>query len=308
MIPGAVCAQTTVKKSDFVSTPTYDNLYPYMNNKMRVALNPGASPTQARSSSIAAVTRTGDISTAKRRVVARGMTNAARSAAAPTTGGAATTVRAGITTSSAALQGLGNAVPRRVVARSGARGDNSYVNRASAAAANAPQSTTESISSGRCLADYAACMNGYCERKNTPYNRCYCSSKLSQIDAEYQPAIDSLVKQIIVLRNGSNTYTQEEMDEYWESTVGRYTGGNSWADLDSALDINWADTESRVRGGQAFTTGHEYCVQHLRGCQYMASNLRDVYRSDIARDCSAYETALKKVKDVAESVVENYSE
>jgi hypothetical protein len=281
-------------------------MYPYLNNKMRVALNSGVTPTLSQSS-ISALTRTSDTSTSGRRVVARGTASAARSAATPTTG-ATTVARSGITTSAAEMQGLGNTVPRRVVARGASRGDSSYVNRASAAAAVAVESTTESLSSSRCLADYTSCMNGYCQRPSAPYNRCYCSAKLSQIDAEYQPAIDTLVKQIIMLRDGAGAYTQEEMDEYWADTVGKYTGNNSWTNLDNALDINWADTESRVRGQQAFLTGHEYCLQYLRGCQYMAPNLRDAYRSEIARDCSNYEKSLQKVKSAAESIVETYSE
>lgn len=91
-------------------------------------------------------------------------------------------------------------------------------------------------------------------------------------------------------------------------TIGKYTGDNSWVNLDNALNINWASMESRVRGAQAFATGHEYCVQHLRGCAYIASNLRDAYRSEIARDCASYESGLIKIKNTAESVVEAYSD
>lgn len=148
-------------------------------------------------------------------------------------------------------------------------------------------------------------MNGYCERENTKYNRCYCSAKLAQIDSEYQPAIDKLIKEILTLQ-GTNHWTEEEMNEYWMETIGKYTGDNSWTNLENALDIDWADTESRVRGQQAFAIGHQYCVQHLRGCYYMAANLRDAYRSEIARDCATYESSLQKLKNAAESIVESY--
>ncbi len=40
----------------------------------------------------------------------------------------------------------------------------------------------------------------------------------------------------------------------------------------------------------------------------MASNLRDAYKSEIARDCSTYEDTLKKIKNIAESVIEHYKE
>lgn len=163
----------------------------------------------------------------------------------------------------------------------------------------------EAVSSARCMADYVDCMNDYCERADTEYNRCYCSSQLAQIDSMYQPAIDSLIKEILTIRNESY-WTAEEMDEYWMETVGQYTGGNSWANLEDALDIDWAGTESRVRGQQAFAMGHQYCVQHLRGCSYMQTNMRDAYRSEIARDCAAYETSLQKLKNAAESIVEAY--
>lgn len=94
------------------------------------------------------------------------------------------------------------------------------------------------------------------------------------------------------------------MNEYWMSTIGKYTGDNSWTNLENALNIDWAGTESRVRGQQAFVTGHEYCAQHLRGCYYMATNLRDAYRSEIARDCNAYEQSLMRLKNAAESLIE----
>lgn len=148
-------------------------------------------------------------------------------------------------------------------------------------------------------------MDGYCVRENTAYNRCYCSAKLSQIDAQYQPEIDSLIKQILTMR-GTNRWTEAEMNEYWMSVVGKYRGENSWTNLDNALNIDWASLESRARGQNAFVTGHDYCMQHLQGCFYMAANLRDIYRSDIARDCSTYEKSLQKLKNAAESIVEAY--
>lgn len=166
-------------------------------------------------------------------------------------------------------------------------------------------STGTPISSARCMADYTECMNGYCERENTEYNRCYCSSKLAQIDAQYKPAIDSLIKEILTVKNGNN-WTDEEMNEYWMDVIGKYTGENSWTNLEDALDIDWASTESRVRGQQAFAMGHEYCVQYLKGCAYMQTNLRDAYSSEIARDCATYESSLQKLKNAAESIVEAY--
>lgn len=166
-------------------------------------------------------------------------------------------------------------------------------------------SSNERISSQRCLADYKECMEDYCEREDTAYNRCYCSAKLAQIDSKYQNRIDELIQQIIKLQYGTST-TSDEIKEYWDKTVGTYTNDNPWVNIDNALNIEWADTQSRVRGQNAFNTGHQYCVQHLRGCYYMASNLRDAYKSEIARDCDTYEKSLQKIQSAAESVIESY--
>lgn len=299
--------------SDFVSQSTYNALYPVMNNKMRVDLSNGTTPNET-TNPISTLVRTYDTPSSGRRVVSRSGGTGAR--VASTAAVAPTTARAGALGGAA---GTTNSVAqRRVVSRGNnatvrsaatGRGDATYTNPNQTTNANASsQNNIVSISADRCLADYTQCMNGYCQRQNTAYNRCYCSSKLAQIDAEYQPAIDKLIRQILELKNGSDIWTAEEMNKYWESTVGKYTGDNSWKNLDDALDIDWSDTQSRVRGQQAFVTGHDYCVQHLRSCAYMANNLRDAYRSDIARDCQSYENSLQKIKAVAESLVESFND
>ena len=167
-------------------------------------------------------------------------------------------------------------------------------------------SSNERVSSQRCMADYKECMEGYCKREDTAYNRCYCSAKLAQIDAKYQNKIDELIQQIVRLRYNTSTATSDEIKEYWDQTVGVYTHDNPWVNIDNALNIEWADTQSRIRGQNAFNTGHQYCTQHLRACYYMASNLRDAYKSEIARDCETYEKSLRKIQDAAESVIESY--
>ena len=142
-------------------------------------------------------------------------------------------------------------------------------------------------------------------RPDTAYNRCYCSSKLAQIDYKYQTEIDALIKKILTIQN-KNEWSVAEMNTYWMETIGKYTNDNSWQNLDNALNIDWASLESRVRGQTAFTTGHDYCIQHLRGCGYMISNLRDAYRSEIGRDCTKYEASLIQLKNAAESIVSTY--
>lgn len=166
--------------------------------------------------------------------------------------------------------------------------------------------TTARVSSQRCFADYKECMEMYCLREDTAYNRCYCSAKLAQIDAKYQNKIEDLIQKIILLQYGNTDASSEEIKEYWDKTIGVYTETNPWVNIENALNIEWADTQSRVRGQNAFNTGHEYCVQHLRACSYMASNLRDAYKSEIARDCETYEKSLQKIQNAAESVVKSY--
>lgn len=285
----------------------YNYMYPYMNNQMRTNLNPGVTTSQSLNP-INSVVKTIPMGT-QRRVVPR----------AAKRGGATSAARSATTSaiSSNTARVANRADNRRVVARRGGlRGtpeqtivqNQSTANRTDSTNVNLIQSSlasTERVSSTRCLADYTECMNMYCERPKTEYNRCYCSAKLSQIDSEYQPAIEKLINQIITLKT-KNQWTDAEMNEYWMDTIGKYTGDNSWVNINNALDIDWSDMESRVRGQNAFNTGHEYCIQHLRGCFYMAGNLRDVYRSDIARDCAIYEQSLQNIKNAAESIVESY--
>lgn len=289
-------AGAATRASDYVSANTYNNMYPYMNNAMRTGLNPGTSPSQS-TNQIDVLTRTiptgNAASTTARRVVSRSTT--ARSGV--TSG--ATTARSSVATAS------GRNVRARTVRGNGTVTRDDAVSNTQNTATNTTSGSHTNVTAARCLADYSECMDGYCVRENTAYNRCYCSAKLSQIDAQYQPEIDSLIKQILTMR-GTNRWTEAEMNEYWMSVVGKYRGENSWTNLDNALNIDWASLESRARGQNAFVTGHDYCMQHLQGCFYMAANLRDIYRSDIARDCASYEKSLQKLKNAAESIVEAY--
>lgn len=283
------------------TTPyNYNYMYPYMNNQMRTNLNPGTTTSQSLNP-INTVVKTTKLS-GDRRVVAR-----------PTPARSATTtsVRRNIT----ARNSIPQSAQRRVVARSGVRNVTSpratnrldatnSIQRSTTNSSNTQ--TTQRVTSTRCLADYTECMNLYCERADTAYNRCYCSSKLSQIDAQYQSEIDSLLTQIVTLQD-NNQWSDEEMNEYWMDTVGKYSSENSWTNIDNILNsIDWSSLDSRVRGQNAFVTGHQYCSQHLSGCYYMSNNLRDAYRSEIARDCDAYEKSLQQIKNAAETVVESY--
>ena len=295
------------------TTPyNYNYMYPYMNNNMRTNLNPGVSPSQS-SNLIDTVVKTTNMG-AQRRVVPRptasGNTNA-RSATKTGTNGRRVVARSAQQNNtparSATYSGQSN---RRVVARAGTSSGNRVARELSVPRINTntiSTSTSERMSSTQCMANYTECMDKYCERPNTDYNRCYCSSKLSIIDSQYKPEIESLFEQILKLKN-NNTWSDSEFNDYWADTVGKYTNDNSWTKIDAALDINWADTESRVRGQNAFNIGHEYCVQYLRGCTYMQTNLRDAYRSQITRDCATYEQSLQTIRDIAESAIAAYNE
>lgn len=287
-------------QSKYIKPDTYNYMYPYMNNQMRTDLNPGITPNQS-TNPMDVVVRTEKLS-APRRVVSRSSTKTARSTqniAQPKT--------------NVARSASGTNNNRRVVARSGvrrttqqARSNTRTNNTARTSPQIAPEPlATQRISSVQCMAGYTECMDMYCEREQTEYNRCYCSSKLAQIDSAYKGTIDSLITQILTVK-ATNNWSDSEMNEYWMSTIGKFSNSNSWVNIDNALNINWADTESRVRGQNAFITGHDYCVQYLRGCSYMATNLRDAYKSQINRDCATYEQSLDRLKNAAESIVEIY--
>ena len=299
-------ANAASQASEYISSTAYNQIYPYMNSKMKSQLASfdtnttqpklGAASVYTRTRSAAAGSIPGVIP--NRRVVRR--TTSARSATnnsyAPD---AVSATRTNSTTSSSSRR----VVKRTSNARS-TRADGSYANVLAGAVTT---SNEVSVSAARCLADYTACMNEYCERENTEYNRCYCSAKLAQIDAKYQDSIQSLIMQIIDLQYDS-PYTESEMQNYWQEKIVQYTGSESWIALDDALDIDWSTTQSRGQGQETFLVGHEYCVQHIQGCYYMASNLRDAYVSDISRDCASYESGLQAIENVAKSVVEYYSQ
>ena len=116
-----------------------------------------------------------------------------------------------------------------------------------------------------------------------------------------------LIQQIIRLKYNTDA-TDAEIKEYWDNSIGVYTHDNPWVNIDNALNIEWADIQSRVRGQNTFNTGHQYCIQHLRACSYMASNLRDAYMSEVTRDCEMYEKNLQRIQGAAESVIESYND
>ncbi|MCQ2581960.1 MAG: hypothetical protein MJ170_03190 [Alphaproteobacteria bacterium] len=283
-----------------ISGYTYNYMYPYLNNQMKTDLNPGTTTAQ-NTNPINAVVKTSQIANKPmRNVVPRAATKSNTNIMMPvaqqyTTNNAPTqTYQPNVARAATPSQ-------RRVVSRSNVQRGATIV---------LPDSGTTTtnqttVSTARCFADYADCMNNYCARPDTPYNKCYCSAQLAQIEAQYKSEIDSALTQLARLQ-GINQWTDDEMNEYWGTVIGKYSNSNAFENIDAALDIDWSSLESRVRGQNAFITGHEYCVQHLRNCAYAASNLRDAYRSEIARDCAAYEASLQRIKNAANAIIEEY--
>ncbi len=306
LVPTVASARAVVSRAArATNTPTsgytYNYMYPYLNNKMRTTLNPGDANAQS-TSPINVVVKTEPMpDTTPRRVVSRSgriQTNRQNSGTTNTS-----TMRAASRNLSAVQNPLAT---RRVSPRGATARATRTQSGTNSGTINSSTANSTYVSSSRCMADYTECMNAYCVRSDTEYNRCYCSSKLSQIESTYQPQIDSLVKQILRAKQ-TGDWTDTEMAEYWNSMIGQYVGENTWENLDNALDIDWPDADMRMQGQNAYLTGHQYCIQHLKNCAYAAPNMRDVYRSEIARDCATYEKSLDKLKTALETALETYS-
>jgi len=301
--PYAMAASNFIPKR-FNTVTSHDDVYPYRLNNAKTNSNKTTNSTGSVSSS----------PVGKRNVVRR-KTNARVAAVNSVPKSTNPTVsERRVVQRSASQRSATNNTP--MLRQSGGRNSSNMMTRSSNPIRNRTQNnirittadttqSNEKVSAQRCMSDYKQCMEGYCQREDTAYNRCYCSAKLAQIDSKYQNKIDSLIQQIIKLQYDADA-DSDEIKEYWNQTVGVYTHTNPWVNIDNALNIEWADTQSRVRGQNAFNTGHQYCVQHLRACSYMATNMRDAYKSEIARDCNAYEQSLQKIQNAAESVIESY--
>ena len=299
----AMAAGAAVQKpAMYVDPNAYAYMYPYMNNQMRTALNPGTTVAMVNNP-IDVVVKTKQLST-PRRVVARPGTQSTNARAATTQSVQNTVSTRRVVPRAATNQTV---APRATSATRGVANRAARGNARAAANATETQTTVYDVPTTRCLAGYTECMDNYCARENTAYNRCYCSAKLAQIDSKYQDEISEMSIQIIKLRAGG-AWTDAEMNEYWMERVGQYVGENSWMNLENALDIDWPTADERTRGQQVFLTGHEYCVAHLRNCASMASNMRDAYRSRISRDCDAYEQNMQRIHDAAAAMIEYYSE
>jgi len=304
--------------SNYINPATYNTMRPFMNEKMQTSLYSSSAESTPDTSSVfaRAATGSGNTSVAKlarsgtksstnssassgtRRVVARSGSTSYSSGTKRVVARSGSTARSAATYSSSA-----RGIQSRTVSARSSRGD---ISTRSSDTTIATVSDT-SVSTSQCLADYRSCMDGYCERKNAAYNRCFCSDELANIDNTLRPEVESILQQIIVIKNGgssSTSITDAELEDLWQDTFYEYTGTNDMASLNDALDIDWPDeTDDSLRGQNAFLIGHNYCVQHLQGCFYMVSNLRDSYKSEISRDCTSYKTYLTNLKTAGEAVI-----
>lgn len=287
----------------FNTVTSHDDVYPYRLNNTKINSNKNTTSTNTiNSNSTAPIGKRGVVKrTTNARAATKSVNNPGARRVVPRN---STSTTARVAQSAPAVRNVGGRGSSNMTVRSAAP----IRTRATNVRSESTSSTTSpKVSSQRCFSDYKECMEMYCLREDTAYNRCYCSAKLAQIDSKYQNKIDSLIQEIIRLKYNTDV-TSAEIKEYWDKTVGTYTQTNPWVEIENALNIDWADTQSRVRGQQAFNTGHEYCVNNLRACSYMATNLRDAYKSEIARDCETYEKGLQKIQDAAESVIEIYKD
>lgn len=319
----ALTGATAPRASDYLSPTSYNAMSPYMNNTMRNTLQPtgaaGAVDPSAAYARAALATPNSQFIAAQnaapvaqtRRVVARSgvPVTAARAAVAPVAqpGGVAVARSAGVPSVAAPTA-------RRVVARAGMTTAPMRATNTVGATTNngRPTNATTSVqtqsgfvadvSSAQCLADYSACMDDYCERADELYNRCFCSAQLPQIDSTYRPAIDAALQRILIAQGTGTAMTDAEIEQLWHDTFAADAwNGDAMSGLNAALNIDWPTSENTMAGQNAFVMGHSYCVQNLRACANMASNLRDVYRSTISRDCATYDKYLSNLKTAAET-------
>jgi len=310
-----VIAANGAAPNRFINKTLYENIYPStLNDNIQNKNSTKSNKKTSAMANSASMSPMGNRRVVKRTTNARAATTpmartaniapARRVIARPTNNARAATKSSNTTTIRSAT--APNNSNRRVVARTPVnvnRNRSGTITRLTNTTTNT--TTSNRLSSQQCFANYKECMDSYCERKDTAYNRCFCSARLAQIDSQYKTRIDDLIEQIIKLKYNTDA-TDAEIKAYWDATVGTYTGTNPWVNIDNALNIDWADTQTRFRGQNAFSAGHTYCVNTLRACSYMATNLRDAYKSEIERDCSTYERGLERIQLAAESVIESY--
>ncbi|MDR0449583.1 MAG: hypothetical protein LBG89_03975 [Rickettsiales bacterium] len=262
-------------KADFVHSNNYEYMRPYMNPQMAAQLSPG-NTAQARSAAAAAprrmVPRSGAASAARsataapantkqagasRRVVPRQQNNTAVNkarAAQAKANTAMTSARSGAVVGSAGIAPSGQVNSSRVIP-----------------ASNLVE-TGSDTSLTQCMSEYKKCMDSYCHRPNTKWDRCYCSPRMAQLDGQFQPKIEKAERLLVALSiSGKNA---------------------DYADLAAGIEFDWASAETRIQGQEAFTTAARVCNERLRPCFSVAGQLVNLYRSEMNKDCQRYEANL----------------
>ncbi|MCL2369527.1 MAG: hypothetical protein FWC83_02525, partial [Alphaproteobacteria bacterium] len=303
--------------SDFITPEAFNNMAPFMNQQMQQRLRP-AGTQNAPNQNIAvqrAAIASGNMpnqnliqgmtqhthAVPQRQVVQRPGANVARAAGTP---------QSGVLNHQSAA-----AAPRQVVARAATGGGQVHApqrqqteRRAVVARSATPVTQTlsvQQVAPEQCLALYTECMNSYCERPGTSYNRCFCSPRLAEIQEYYRPRIDAIMRQIVIVQNGgqlSEGMSDAELEYWWSRTI--LTGNNSLLNLNASLNaVDFPTSESMLRGRNAFNIGHEFCIRNLVPCAHAANNMIGVYRNAIARDCTAYQNQMRQLLRAAEIVL-----
>lgn len=263
--------------ASFVSENNYKYMQPYMTPRISQALSPatsGVAPRRVSARSAAPVARSASTTTAAR---------AAAPTAQPVSG---RKVSPRVRVSSSASSARAGTMPAGIAAS---------VNSARAAAASARAATTplqntgirvnaargatttnyttsNSPDVGECLAEYNKCMDGYCHRPDTQYDKCYCSVRMAKIDNEFQPKIEDAKRRLIAVSIGGAEAVPD--------------------DVDDGLDFDWVGSANQMQGQQAFVMGNSICATKLAGCTAFSGQLTNLYRSEMNKDCTRYENYL----------------
>ncbi|MCL2629295.1 MAG: hypothetical protein FWD33_01190 [Alphaproteobacteria bacterium] len=263
--------------ADFVSINNFQYMRPYMTPNMAREL----SPTNRAASQAAG-------QAGQRRVSQRpGNPNIARSAAVapnnhPQTVNRRVNARPNNPNLNAARAATNNASVAMNQARSGVMQPTHQTGRARetparAAVNTAPAEPVATVSMAQCMSEYRTCMDSYCLRQNTQWGRCFCSARLSQLEAEFQPQIERAQRTLIAVSiSGKNA----------DLSDAALTAGMS-------IQFDWAGNANAIRGQDAFIMGSQVCSARLRACSTVANQLVNLYRSEMNRDCQRYENILR---------------
>ncbi len=299
--------------SAYANQQSLSSMTPYMTQAMknRLEINAARSASVTTANNIRAVQtgtmakNSGNVATGgKRGVVARSGASMARAGT--------TSMASSVTSTSPARVASSASAGRGVVARSGtstaragttsmarsttnARSGTNTINQSTAIVTDDPNASA--VSSDRCIADYQKCMDGYCLTETSKYKRCFCSDRLIEIENGVQPSIDGLMEEIVASQIGDSASKDYMSIQEMQADLA------SLGSLENSLKIDWAKASNQLKGQAAYDTANNYCLQHLQGCYYMQSTLKNVYRSEVNKACMTYEAGLKQIEANAKKIL-----